>query len=48
MSIPKDILDAVFGQLVREAMKDNNIDVPEAIRERVTSMYFDGFIPAPK
>jgi 2-polyprenyl-6-methoxyphenol hydroxylase-like FAD-dependent oxidoreductase len=48
MSIPKDVLDAVFGKLVREVLKDNNIDVPEAIRERVTSMYFDGFIPTPK
>jgi 2-polyprenyl-6-methoxyphenol hydroxylase-like FAD-dependent oxidoreductase len=43
LSIPKDVLRAVFKPLVKEALekKDKNFDVPRQIRERVAAVYFD-------
>ncbi|QLL05733.1 FAD-dependent oxidoreductase [Mycobacterium vicinigordonae] len=42
LSVPGDILTAVFDQLVREVMENNDMNVPAKIRSRVTSVYFNG------
>jgi 2-polyprenyl-6-methoxyphenol hydroxylase-like FAD-dependent oxidoreductase len=40
LSIPKDVVDAVFKDVLEAFDKDSNIDAPNEMRERIVSVYF--------
>ena len=40
LSIPSDVMKAVFDKLMSELMANNSIDVPKRLKSRVTEVYF--------
>ena len=40
LSIPKDVVDAVFKDVLKAFHKDRNINVPKEMREKIISVYF--------
>ena len=40
LSIPGDVLEAVFDELIVEVMQNNAINFPEEFKKRVTAVYF--------